>query len=120
MTATNTSLALLAATTLWKNPSAAWLLLIPTVILILAYRAYSNEREKHNSIEFLYESTRQAQGSLEVDASIESLLTQVRRMFRAEVASITLFNESNTNAERTTIGPGERFVQNESIAPRPE
>ena len=115
VTATNTSLALLAATTLWRNPSSAWLLLIPTAILILAYRAYSNEREKHDSLEFLYESTRLAQGSLEVDASVESLLFQVRRMFRAEVASLTLFADGNESAERTTIGPGKTFHQNEIV-----
>jgi signal transduction histidine kinase len=120
VTATNTSLALLAATTLWKIPSSAWLLLIPTAILILAYRAYSNEREKHNSLEFLYESTRLAQGSLEVDASVESLLVQVRRMFRAEVASLTLFADGRESAERTTIGPGDRFVQNEVVRLDPE
>jgi signal transduction histidine kinase len=120
VTATNTSLALLASTTLWRNPSSAWLLLIPTAILILAYRAYSNEREKHNSLEFLYESTRLAQGSLEVDASVESLLTQVRNMFRAEVASLTLFNEGNETAERTTIGPGDRFSQNEFVKLDPD
>ena len=115
VTATNTSLALLAATTLWTNPSSAWLLLIPTAILILAYRAYSNEREKHDSLEFLYESTRQAQGSLEVDASIRALLTHVRRMFRAEVASLTLFSDGYKSAERTTMGPAERFTQNELV-----
>ncbi|MGH2756063.1 MAG: ATP-binding protein [Actinomycetota bacterium] len=116
VTATNTSLGLLAATTLWNDPGSAWLLVIPTGILILAYRAYSYEREKHSSLEFLYESTRMAQGTLEVDASIRSLLTQAREMFRAEVASITLFGEDGDPADRTTMGPGDRFLQGQSVS----
>lgn len=115
VTATNTSLGLLAAITLWKDPGSAWLLLIPAVILIAAYRAYSNEREKHNSLELLYESTRLARASLHVDASVETLLVQVRKMFRAEVASLTLFADDNQSAERTTMGPGDTFSQNESV-----
>ncbi len=64
----NTSLALLAAAFLWSDPRAAvapgrcrwW-------SLFLAYRAYASEREKHERLELLYQSSRILQHSPELD-----------------------------------------------------
>ena len=42
----NTSLALLAVTLLWREPSSLWLLCLPILAMFVAYRAYVSEREK--------------------------------------------------------------------------
>jgi hypothetical protein len=41
----NTSLALLAVTVLWLDPVLMWLLVLPLVMIFVAYQAYISERE---------------------------------------------------------------------------
>jgi diguanylate cyclase (GGDEF)-like protein len=87
----NTSLALLAVTVLWVNATAIWLLVIPLTTLFVAYRAYVSEREKHERLELLYESSRILQNSPELDSALLALLNHAREMFRAEIAEIVLY-----------------------------
>lgn len=104
----NTSLGLIGATLVWTNPEAAWLLFVPAATLVLAYRAYVSEREKHKSVEFLSESTRIIQQSSQVESAMLALLSQAREMFRSEMAEIHLFaSGKNQAAYRTTLGPGD-------------
>ena len=108
ITATNTSIALAAVTVLWLQPMAAWLLIVPMGLMFIAYRAYTSQSEKHQSLEFLYESTRALNRSLQVEAATSTLLEQARRMFRAEIATITLFPSAEGEpALRSTLGPGD-------------
>jgi signal transduction histidine kinase len=110
-TLTNTSLALAVATVIWLRPLAGVLLLVPIVVLFIAYRTYSLQREKHESLEFLYESTRILNRTLQVAPATKSLLIQVRKMFRAEMATLTLFSANpDEPAVRTTLGPGDHYI----------
>ena len=104
---TNTCIALVAATLMWARPEAAWLLLVPVATVFFAYRAYTSERQKHKSLESLYESSRVVQGSLQIEATISELLSQARKMFQAEVAQITFFPTPGEAAYRSSMGPGE-------------
>jgi diguanylate cyclase (GGDEF)-like protein len=87
----NTSLALLAVSILWLDPSLLWLLALPLVIVFLAYRAYVSEREKHERLELLYQSSRIFQHSPELDSALVALLEHARAMFRAELAEVVLY-----------------------------
>jgi signal transduction histidine kinase len=108
ITVTNTSLALIAVMILWRDPTSSWLLLVPTAMLFLTYRLYTAERQKHDSLEALYSATQGLQQSLKLEASMFSLLTQAREMFRAEAAEITLFGrEPGEVALRTSLAPDE-------------
>jgi signal transduction histidine kinase len=105
---TNTCIALVAATLMWVRPQVAWLLLVPVATLFFAYRAYTSERQKHKSLESLYESSRVIQGSLQIEATISELLSQARKMFQAEVAQITFFPSANERVGlRSSMGPGD-------------
>ncbi len=109
VTAANTALALSAVAVLWTAPQWAWLLLIPTAVLIGAYRAYTSMRQKHEGLSFLYEATRVVHGSPLVESAITTLLIQAREMFHAERAEITLLlPEGRGEALRTSSGPGDR------------
>ena len=66
---TNASLALMGLTVLWANPESVWLFIVPTATAALAYRAYISERQQHESIELLYESTRILQRSPQLDTA---------------------------------------------------
>ena len=63
----NTSLALLAVSVLWLSPAMLWLLILPLVMIFIAYQAYVSEREKHERLELLYQSSRILQHSPELD-----------------------------------------------------
>ena len=55
---TNTSMGLIAGSLLLHSPQATFLLVVPIATVFLSYGAYLREREKHESLEFLYASTR--------------------------------------------------------------
>ncbi len=86
----NTSVALLAITLLWASPVALWLLILPVGTLFLAYRAWVSEREKHERLELVYQSSRILQHSPEIDTALLALLEHARAMFRAELAEVVL------------------------------
>jgi signal transduction histidine kinase len=106
VTITNTSIAVIGVTILWTEPAAGWLLLVPVAILVPAYRAYVAGRQRHLSLESLYQATRLLQRSLKVDSMMPLLLTQGREMFRAEVSEVVLFPLGEKDkAVRATLGP---------------
>ncbi len=115
---TNASLALMGLTVLAANPGSAWLLVVPTVTAALAYRAYISERQQHESIELLYESTRILQRSPQLDTAIVSLLDHARRMFRAEVAEIRLLpRREGDDILRFQVGPGDAVEVMQPVGP---
>ena len=121
VTITNASLALLGVAVMVTKPIAAVLMLVPSGLLFLSYRAYVTQRERRESVEFLYESSRLAHGSLEMTAAVLTLLRQAREMFRAEVAQVTLFSEEEENgALRTSLGPGEDVRAVEAVVLDPK
>jgi signal transduction histidine kinase len=120
VTVTNTSLALLGVSVVSTSPHTLFLLAVPTILLFLSYRAYMSQREQRESIEFLYESTRMAHRSLQSQSALTALCTQARKMFRAEVASITLFGaEEGKHARLTTLGPGDSLTLMEEVELHP-
>ena len=107
--ATNTSLALVGVMIVNTLPSAAWLLLVPSATLFFAYRSYTGQRQRNESLQLLYESTRSLQQSLKVEETMRTLLAQARQMLRADLARVTLFPTAEDGARRTVLGPGDRF-----------
>ena len=91
----NTSLALLAVAMVHLDPKLLWLLVIPLVIVFVAYRAYLSEREKHERLELVYQSSRILQHSPELDSALVALLNHAREMFRAEQAEVVLYPRSD-------------------------
>jgi diguanylate cyclase (GGDEF)-like protein len=104
-TIVNTCLALIGVRIIWVNPSQAWLLLVPTLGVLIAYRFYVSEREKRGQVVFLYESSRQLQHAGAIDEAVAKLLAQARSVFRAEVAEILFFPTRDKGAYfRTSVG----------------
>jgi diguanylate cyclase (GGDEF)-like protein len=90
----NTLVALAAARVLWHDVFSAALAMLPIAGLAVFYRRYVDERDKHERIEMLYTSSRAFQRSRGVHATITTLLTRAREMFRADVAELTLLPAS--------------------------
>jgi diguanylate cyclase (GGDEF)-like protein len=109
VTVTNTSLALAGVTILLTDARAFPLLIVPVVTVFLAYRAYLLERQRHERLEFLYETTRTLSRSPEVVVALEGLLARSLEAFRAELAEIVLFGSDGNPPLRTTLGPGDHI-----------
>jgi diguanylate cyclase (GGDEF)-like protein len=90
----NTSLALLAVSFIWEDMNLLWLLAVPLAVVFLAYRSWISEREKHERLELLYQSSRILQDSPELDSALVALLDHAREMFRAERAEVILYPAS--------------------------
>jgi diguanylate cyclase (GGDEF)-like protein len=95
----NTCFALVVVVIVVREPRAAALLLLPAVALVLAYQAYTRERQKTERIEFLYNSGRTLAGSTGDEPGIIQLLREALRMFRAEVAQVAI----RAGAEQTIL-----------------
>ena len=117
VTITNSSLALAGAVIVVYDPRALPLLVVPLVTVFLAYRAYATERQRHESLEFLYETTRTLSRSPEIVGALEGLLARSVEAFRAEIAEIVLFPSEGNAPLRTTHGPGD--VARRDAADRP-
>jgi diguanylate cyclase (GGDEF)-like protein len=87
---TNASLALLGIVIIQVRADAMLLLLVPTSVVYVAYRAYVEQRQQKEGLEMLYESTRILQRTPEAERAVAELLAHVRTMFRAEVAELTI------------------------------
>jgi diguanylate cyclase (GGDEF)-like protein len=115
---TNTSLALMALTVLWANPAAAVLFVAPCAAAALGYRAYISERQQHENLELLYESTRILQRSPQMDTALVALLTHARKMFRADVGEIALLpRRAGDDVLLTRVGPGDKVELMRPIGP---
>ena len=79
VTTTNASLGLAGAVIVAYDVRALPLLVVPLVTVFLAYRAYATERQRHESLEFLYETTRTLSRSPEIVVALEGLLARSRR-----------------------------------------
>jgi diguanylate cyclase (GGDEF)-like protein len=99
----NTSLALLAVSLFLVSPLSLILLAVPLATVFVAYGAYVSEREKHERLEMLYQSSRILQHSPELDSSLVALLEHARNMFRAEWAQIILYPRKEGDEALRTI-----------------
>jgi diguanylate cyclase (GGDEF)-like protein len=113
---TNTSLALLVITVLFVEPATALLFAVPIAAVFVAYRAYVSERQQHEGLEMLYESTRILQRSPQIDRALVSLLDHARKMFRCEIAEVSLLPQiEGGEILRTSVGPGDAVSMMASI-----
>ena len=117
VTTTNASLGLAGAVIVFYDARALPLLVVPLVTVFLAYRAYATERQRHESLEFLYETTRTLSRSPEIVGALEGLLARSVEAFRAEIAEIVLFPSEGNAPLRTTHGPGDARDVMEPIDP---
>jgi diguanylate cyclase (GGDEF)-like protein len=106
VTLSNSTLGLCGAVLAYKDPSALPLLVVPSLTLYAAYRAYGSERERHKRLEFLYEANRTLVHSREIAHALEGLLLRSLDAFRAEMAEIILFGSEQNPSLRTLLGPG--------------
>src|SRR5687768_14126193 len=85
----------IVARTAVSDPSALFLLGVPTFLIIAAYRAYTRAREQQENLKLLHEVTSLLHGG-DVDAALGDFLTSTRTAFRAGMAELVLVNSAGT------------------------
>lgn len=81
---------LLVIVLLHVAPLGVLLLAAPLMLLVVASEAYAVEREQHQNLEFLYESTQILHRTPEIDIALTSLLEQARHTFRGRLGEVVL------------------------------
>ncbi|MBA2513797.1 MAG: sensor domain-containing diguanylate cyclase [Solirubrobacterales bacterium] len=89
--ATNACMGLAAGVVVEQSPWAALLLLGPIAALLLAYRAYTSERAKHSSLEFLLDASRTLSRAHDSAQGLAGLLAMAVDSFRAASAEVCFF-----------------------------
>ncbi len=77
------------ARTSTNDPAALALLMVPTLLVIGAYRAYTQAREQQENLKLLHEVTSLLHGG-DVEAALEDFLASARTAFHAELAELVL------------------------------
>jgi diguanylate cyclase (GGDEF)-like protein len=103
MVLATTSLGLCAVTLVYQDWRTAILLAVPVVGMFLMFHAYLAERQRHDRIEFLYETARALSRSSEIGPAMADLLERALEAFRAEAAEVIFFSPDGGDALRTTV-----------------
>nr|MBA3302316.1 EAL domain-containing protein [Acidimicrobiia bacterium] len=107
VTVTNASLTLVAVSLVMARPQAAWLLVAPAAIIVLAYRAYLSERRERGRMHFLYSCSRALHEGADAETAVLALLGHAVGGFRASGAELILLPETAEGSGlRTAVGPG--------------
>jgi diguanylate cyclase (GGDEF)-like protein len=96
--AANASLAVALTTVLQADPWAGLTLLPVTAALLFAYRAYTAERAKHKSLEFLHAASAALTKAAGAPTGLAGILSMALATFRAECAEGYLFAAGDADA----------------------
>jgi diguanylate cyclase (GGDEF)-like protein len=109
-TAMNASLGLVGVTILQGRPSAAWLAIVPPVVLFIAYTAYSSKRRDHERLQLLYEATRALHESPDIESVTATAAMQARTLLDAQFSEVVLLPPNAQDAAFSTqLGPGDHM-----------
>ncbi len=92
MVLATTSLGLCAVTLVYRDWRTAILMAVPVLGMFLMFHAYTTERQRHERVEFLYESARALSHASEIGPAMEALLARALEAFRAQTAEIVFFS----------------------------
>ena len=104
------SVGLLAAHIAVQNAALLGLLVLPSVLLIGAYRAYTRAREQQHNLRLLHEITSLLYNNADAPTALTDFLTAVRGAFRAQAAELVLLGEGDAPATLSRSKEGDEPV----------
>jgi diguanylate cyclase (GGDEF)-like protein len=90
----NTSLALLAVLAAHANRAGVVLVVVPALVLFVAYRAHHTNRQRTGSLSLLHETNRLLQAADDRTTALEGLLRRLADVFGAERVELLLLNRT--------------------------
>jgi diguanylate cyclase (GGDEF)-like protein len=112
-----TSIGLMAVIVFAQEPAALALLAVPVLGVYLASWAYTTERQRRSSLDFLYQSTSALHSSPDFEAAVADMLRPAKDAFRTSVAELYYAPPGTGAVFRTTIGPGDRVETLQRLSP---
>ncbi len=117
----NTSFALVVGVLIVEKPWATLLLSGVGAFLVLAYRSYTELRQRFESLSLLYDFTRLVSGAQRPDAVLEAMLDQAKDLLRAERAEIWVRDDGSSMLRLRVDDAGRAEVEApDSVAIRAE
>jgi diguanylate cyclase (GGDEF)-like protein len=113
----NACVGLVAVTVLWVDARGAILLIVIGMVLCAAYREYASLRQRHASLELLYEFTQAVRGSGDAEQIVTDVLAQTRRMLRAETAQLAVLPSGEGHGIDWIALEGETDAPTRSVEP---
>ncbi|MDQ1465687.1 MAG: hypothetical protein QOH10_102, partial [Actinomycetota bacterium] len=113
----NACVALVAVTVLWVDARGAVLLVAIGAILCVAYRAYAMLRQRHASLELLYQFTKAVRGSGDAEQIVTDVLVQARQMVRAEIAELAILPSVDGQGIDWLVLHGDSDVPTRTVEP---
>lgn len=101
-TVINTSLALVSVTLFWVRPDAAWLALVPLVVLFVAYRVFTEQRDERSRTQAMYDFTLALHGAPALEDALPLAVNEVCRMFEVEAVHIVITEPERGTTFRTS------------------
>ena len=106
------------------DPAALALLMIPTLLVIGAYRAYTRAREQQENLKLLHEVTSLLHGG-DVEAALGDFLSSARTAFHSELAELVLVSSagnggmtvsrSQDGADQLVMSPADDDVEQQRL-----
>ncbi len=113
----NACVGLVAVTVLWGDARGAVLLVAIGAILYVAYREYASLRQRHASLELLYQFTQAVRGSGDAAQIVTDVLAQAREMVRAEIAELAILPSGGNQGIDWLVLDGDSDVPSRSVEP---
>jgi diguanylate cyclase (GGDEF)-like protein len=113
----NAALGLAVATVVVADARATVLLLAPAGALFIAYRAYTTERNRLTSLEFLYAAGRALTSASDATAGLAGMLAMARETFRAELAMVWTFASPDAAGARVAVAADGRVQIGDALDP---
>jgi diguanylate cyclase (GGDEF)-like protein len=99
---------LLGAQTAAMNPASLGLLALPSMLLIVAYRAHAKAREQQNNLRLLHEITSLLYESEDAPTALTDFLSAARGAFHAGAAELVLFGADDAPATLSRSADSEK------------
>jgi diguanylate cyclase (GGDEF)-like protein len=113
----NACVGLVAVTVLWADGRGAILLAAIGLILCFAYREYASLRQRHASLELLYEFTQAVRGSGDAEQIVTDVLAQARQMLRSEIAELAILPNGDNQGIDWLLLEGDSEVPRRTVEP---
>jgi diguanylate cyclase (GGDEF)-like protein len=97
------------------DPAALALLALPTLLIVVAYRAYTGAREQQENLRLLHEVTSLLHNSGDSQEALGDFLGSVRSAFRAEMAELVLLGPAGR--EGATVSRSREGIDAVVMAP---
>lgn len=109
-TIANTALGLLGVELVSDDPISIALLIVPVVVIFLAYDAFWRQHRRSQHFEFLYGSMHRLNHARGPDDAVTQLLREAKDMFSAEVSGFVLLSTApDEPAHRSVLDADDRF-----------